>query len=100
MDADADITIVKAKHPEFFLDLENPTSLYYGYYGIDFFRGRKLKAFRVLSHTSDYRSHLSELGEGDFIYVLHRFGEDECRRRYVIVTNKKLTCMRETWMQT
>ena len=87
---DSGITVVKARHPEFFLDLEEPTSLHYGYYGPEFFRDRKLKAFRVLSYTTDYRSHLSDLERGDFVYVLHRFDEDECPKRYVVVTGEKL----------
>jgi hypothetical protein len=88
------VTIVKVKHPEFFLDLKCPTNTYYGYYPEDFFHGKKLKAIRVLSYTMDYKSRLSELGKGDFIYVLHRFGEDEYPNRYNIVTNERLTCMR------
>ena len=91
---DSGITIVKARHPEFFLNLEEPTSLYYDYYGPDLFREKKLNAFRVLPHATDYRSRLSELGEGDFIYVLHRFDEDECPKRYVTVSKEKLTHMK------
>lgn len=91
---DSGITIVKARHPEFFLNLEEPTSLYYDYYEPDFFREKKLKSFRVLSYATDYRSRLSDLGNGDFIYVLHRFGEDEYPKRYVTVSKEKLTHMR------
>ena len=85
------VTIVKVMHPEFWVDAQYPTDTYYGssFSSLQDEHPRNLKVFCVMKYATDYWARLPELGKGDFIYVLHRIGEDECPNRYTIVRNAR-----------